>query len=86
MAKARGLSAHFVMPSSNASVGLPRTPGDFFAAAPLVIQYHGRLDIVRPIFEVDDGVQAFTVPMSVFVKLGNARLRGNRDGIRISKE
>ena len=56
------------MPSSNASVDLPRTLGDFFAAAPLVIQYHGRLDIVRPIFEVDDGVQAFSVPMSVFVK------------------
>ena len=57
-----------VMPSSNASVGLPWTLGDFFAAAPLVIQYHGRLDIVRPIFEVYDGVQASAVPMPVFVK------------------
>ena len=56
-----------VMPSSNASVGLPRTLGDFVAAAPLVIQYHGRLDIVRPIFEVHDGVRASAVPMPVFV-------------------
>ena len=57
----------FVMPSSNAGVGLPWTLGDFFAAAPLVIQYHGRLDIVRPIFEVHDGVQVSAVPISVFV-------------------
>ena len=56
------------MPSSNASVGLPRTLGVFFAAAPFVIQYHGRLDIVRPIFEVYDGVQESAVPMPVFVK------------------
>ena len=62
------LRLFLVMPSSNASVGLPRTPGDFVAAALLRIQYHGRLDIVRPIFEVHDGVQASTVPMSVFVK------------------
>ena len=62
------LRLFLVMPSSNASVGLPQTPGDFVAAALLGIQYHGRLDIVRPIFEVHDGVQASTVPMSVFVK------------------
>ncbi len=55
------LRLFLVMSSSNASVGLPRTRGDLVAAALLVISYHGRLDILRPIFEVHDGVHRANV-------------------------